>query len=525
VEKKRFYLFLAILGLFGAILACTRPGSEKVVYVTATFPGGVILASETPNVPTDTPIKPTPNPARFDTPVAVAGTTGGGEQTYTVQAGDTLNVIAQRFGTSVQAILALNGLTNPDLLEVGQVLQIPAASNPPPPATGFKTIPDSELVYSPSVRDFDVAAYVKLKPGFLRVYSEELNGQLWSGVELVNQVALDYSINPRLLLALIEYQSGWLSNPNPSEDAQNYPFGIIALERVGLWRQLLSAANTLNAGYYGWKYRGLEAASFPDGTPLSFATDLNAGTVAVQFFFSQYRTPAQYQIDVSEQGFFQTYLSLFGDPFRSATEPLVPNDLRQPEFNFPFPRGETWYFTGGPHGGYNTGSAWSSVDFAPPTPSDELVAQQGFCYISTNWTAAVAAGVVARSGGGYVILDLDGDGNEHTGWTVVYLHISSQDVIKAGTRVEAGDRLGHPSCEGGYSTGTHLHFGRRFNGEWIPVSCERCPKGVSVPPLVLSGWTVFGYPNAEYQGYMTNENGLERRANVGREDPINQVSW
>ena len=138
---------------------------------------------------------------------------GGGEQTYTVQAGDTLNVIAQRFGTSVQAILALNSLTNPDLLEVGQVLQIPAVSNPPPPTTGFKTIPDSELVYSPSVRDFDVAAYVKLKPGFLRVYSEELNGQLWSGVELVNQVALDYSVNPRLLLALIEYQSGWLSQP------------------------------------------------------------------------------------------------------------------------------------------------------------------------------------------------------------------------------------------------------------------------------------------------------------------------
>ncbi|MBZ0315825.1 MAG: LysM peptidoglycan-binding domain-containing protein [Anaerolineae bacterium] len=525
--KRSFYILLAGLGLVAAILACTRPGSEKVVYVTATFPGGVLLPTETSSAPTDTPIKPTPNPARFDTPVAVAASGGGGEQSYTVQSGDTLNVIAARFGTTAQAIMSLNGLTNPDILEVGQVLRIPAnTSAPPPPSSNFKTIPDSELVYSPAVKDFDVAAYVKLKPGFLRVYSEEISGELWSGVELVNQVALDYSVNPRLLLALIEYQSGWLSDPNPPEDRQNYPMGIVSLDRVGLWRQLLAAANALNAGYYSWKYRGLETSNFADGTLVTFAPELNAGTVAVQFFFSQFSTPAQYQIDISEQGFFQTYLALFGDPFRTAVEPLVPDNLQQPTLMFPFGQGETWYFTGGPHGGYNSGSAWASVDFAPPTPSDELVAQQGYCYISVNWVTAVAPGVVARSGEGYVILDLDGDGNEHTGWTVVYLHISSQEVVKPGTRVETGDKLGHPSCEGGYSTGTHLHFGRRYNGEWIPVTCDKCPKGVSVPPLVLSGWTVLGYPNAEYQGYMINDKlGAERRANVGREDPINQISW
>ena len=33
--------------------------------------------------------------------------------------------------------------------------------------------------------------------------------------------------------------------------------------------------------------------------------------------------------------------------------------------------------------------------------------------------------------------------------------------------VQAGDPLGHPSCEGGNVTGTHVHLARKFNGEWI----------------------------------------------------------
>jgi LysM repeat protein len=45
---------------------------------------------------------------------------------YTVVAGDTLFVIAQRFGVSVDVITQLNNITDPNLLRVGQVLLIPA---------------------------------------------------------------------------------------------------------------------------------------------------------------------------------------------------------------------------------------------------------------------------------------------------------------------------------------------------------------------------------------------------------------
>ena len=46
---------------------------------------------------------------------------------YTVAAGDTLGVIAARFGVSVEAIVTANGITDPNRIRVGQVLLIPDA--------------------------------------------------------------------------------------------------------------------------------------------------------------------------------------------------------------------------------------------------------------------------------------------------------------------------------------------------------------------------------------------------------------
>mgnify|MGYP001032064815 FL=1 len=44
--------------------------------------------------------------------------------TYIVQSGDTLSKIAARYGTTVQNLMALNGLTNPNLIWVGQRLKV-----------------------------------------------------------------------------------------------------------------------------------------------------------------------------------------------------------------------------------------------------------------------------------------------------------------------------------------------------------------------------------------------------------------
>ncbi len=50
----------------------------------------------------------------------------GGQTTYTVQAGDNLTRIAERFNTTVAALAQANNITNPNVVVLGQVLIIPA---------------------------------------------------------------------------------------------------------------------------------------------------------------------------------------------------------------------------------------------------------------------------------------------------------------------------------------------------------------------------------------------------------------
>jgi LysM repeat protein len=49
----------------------------------------------------------------------------GSGANYTVQKGDTLYSIARRHGTTVNAIMAANGMTNPDHIRSGQTLRMP----------------------------------------------------------------------------------------------------------------------------------------------------------------------------------------------------------------------------------------------------------------------------------------------------------------------------------------------------------------------------------------------------------------
>jgi murein DD-endopeptidase MepM/ murein hydrolase activator NlpD len=104
----------------------------------------------------------------------------------------------------------------------------------------------------------------------------------------------------------------------------------------------------------------------------------------------------------------------------------------------------------------------AALDFAPPSDT-------GGCIESPEWVVAVAPGLIVRSENGAVVIDMDGDGFEQTGWNIVYMHLATKNRVALGAYIEAGDRLGHPSCEGGRSTGTHFHIARKYNGEWVPA--------------------------------------------------------
>jgi hypothetical protein len=179
------------------------------------------------------------------------------------------------------------------------------------------------------------------------------------------------------------------------------------------------------------------------------------------------------------------YSFMFGSPFDRAVEPLMPRKLAQPRMDLPFEPGAVWAFTGGPHAGWDSGSGWAALDFAP--------ADSAGCAISEQWATALANGFVVRADQGAVIEDLDGDGYEQTGWDILYMHVAAQDRVETGTYVYAGDRIGHPSCEGGISNATHLHLARKYNGEWIPADGR--------VPFNLNGWISSGN-GTEYDGYL-----------------------
>ena len=481
---KKCLLLLVVL----LLTACTRSidsGGHLNPNLAIPMTAAVASATRPPFVPpTRDPNAPqlTPTP---DAPHPIPTLRNGPEQ-YVVQSGDTLNQIAQRYNVSVQAIAEASNLTNPNWLNVGQVLTIPVPLPLSVPAN-FKIIPDSELVYGPYAASFDIAAFVEAQGGYLAHYHEDVDDVSMDGAAIVRKVALDNSVNPRLLLAILEYQSGWVTQSAP--ETLDYPIGLADPNRTGLYRQLFWAANELNRGYYRWRASAVGTWVLADGSVVAIDPTINAGTAGVQHLFAQLYDLTGWQKVVSPYGFIETYEAFFGYPFDLAYEPLLPPDLKQPPMQLPFEPLKTWAFTGGPHGSWGDGAAWGALDFAPP--GDALG-----CVLSPEWVVAVADGLIVRAENGAVIQDLDGDGLEQTGWDVLYMHIDSRDRVAASTYLRAGERIGHPSCEGGVSTGTHLHLARKYNGEWIPADGSL--------PFVLDGWVSSG-TGVPYDGYLRRD--------------------
>lgn len=82
--------------------------------------------------------------------------------TYIVQAGDTLSEIAQRFGTTYQHLAAINGISNPDIIHVGQEICID------------RTAPTSDEYYT--IQPGDTLSGIGARYGVSWQWLAEVNG-------------------------------------------------------------------------------------------------------------------------------------------------------------------------------------------------------------------------------------------------------------------------------------------------------------------------------------------------------------
>jgi LysM repeat protein len=79
------------------------------------------------------PATETPSPTPLVPPTATQATGGPTGNVYVVQRGDTLTNLAIRFGTTINTLVQLNGITNPNNIFVGQTLQLPSGTGAPIP--------------------------------------------------------------------------------------------------------------------------------------------------------------------------------------------------------------------------------------------------------------------------------------------------------------------------------------------------------------------------------------------------------
>lgn len=114
-------------------------------------------------------------------PAAPAGVT----TSYTVRRGDTLGSIASSAGTTIATLVSLNGIRNPNLVRVGQVLVLPGSAPVPAPETGGGTTPAGGATYH-VVRARETISGIAARYGISQAQLINANG-LTNGVVYTGQ--------------------------------------------------------------------------------------------------------------------------------------------------------------------------------------------------------------------------------------------------------------------------------------------------------------------------------------------------
>lgn len=426
---------------------------------------------------------------------------------YSTQAGDTPEALARRFGVSVYALYQADSgerLQAEGLLAPGTQLLIPDRLEEETALDWL--LPDSAVIFTGADSDFDIQTYVEQQNGYLSRFEESIwNAMPQAGSQAVWTVAQQNSINPRLLLALLELRCGCVTGELDEEVNPLYLADIVDSNQRGLYRQLMAMIQYLNEGYYGWREGSLTSVEFTDGSRLRLSPELNAGTVALLNLLARLYPQEEWRELITADGLFvQLYTEMFGDPWQraEANQPLYTETLRQPAMSLPYLPGHSWSYTGGPHTAWEKHGPEAAIDFNPGGYENSCIPPQ-------EWVVAIAPGSVVRLERGVLVLDLDGDGDENTGWVVLYVHLLTNYDIQVGDRLDQDQIIGFPSCLGGPAESAHIHVARKYNGEWMLAG--------GAVPFELDGWTIGDLPGT-YLGTMSKDENTVYSCTCGTAD-------
>jgi murein DD-endopeptidase MepM/ murein hydrolase activator NlpD len=375
---------------------------------------------------------------------------------YTVQPGDTLAIISRRYNVTVETLAQLNHLANPNLIYVGQALLVPAIGGAASPLGG--------------------AVYVVQVGDTMARIAARYGTSVWAVAQAnaIGNPSLIY-VGQRLLIPAGEQTS---SLPLPFLDLQLVP--VVAAQ--GQTVQLVVETDgevDLDGVYDGralffvgaaGQYRtliGIRAMAAPG----MYALDLKA----VQ---GEREVTVRSMIQVVESDFGVQYIAIPSEKMALLDPELVATEAErvwnvttqatlpgqwQGAFAMPLagdpaitaPFGIRRSYSGGPASSYHGG-----VDYAVPEGTP--------IYCPAPGTVVLAEALQVR--GGAVIVD------HGRGVMSAYWHLSEIKVA-VGQRVERGDVLGEVGTTG-LSTGAHLHWELRVMGiqvdplQWVREHIE-----------------------------------------------------
>jgi LasA protease len=343
---------------------------------------------------------------------------------------------------------------------------------------GGNILSNGQFVYGPNVGNFNFKDYIENNVPYLSKYTDDLYGR-----------AKYFSINPKVYLTLLEIHSQVISKPDATK-LEN-PFD---LNKGGFISQIDYISNIMVDAYYRHIYtysfipvsqRKLAPLRARSGDSINVLSDTNAGTYAIISAIAN----TENEQDISaildsnqSSGFYQTYQILFPDDNPTSTQNhiYIPGELdadaAPPNFlQLPYLRGKSWRFNGvhnfaaGSFGSPFTDA--SSIDISPGWPSWNTDT-------SDMWVVAAASGTPTKISNCYFEI------NHADGWETDYYHL--ENIQNFSGWINQNDKIGviantlaEATCNGGSSTGPHVHFSLKRNGAFVAIN------GSS-----LSGWDV-----------------------------------
>ncbi len=342
------------------------------------------------------------------------------------------------------------------------------AAVPPPPPPRAAIIDHERFFYEPDFYSAQIQAFLDTQPGPLKGYRATVGNREHSFAEILSSQAILYSINPKVLLALIEQQSGLLTNAAPAEEQQRFMLGYHGEDErhAGWMAQLTWARRELHRAQRD--YASAQELVYADQTHSPLPPGLSLAGYAIARVLALTTSAAELpaKLDQGERSFVATYARLFGDPRNAPERPsaawpsvaapflALPMEYVHETTSFfdhdaPFlvQNGSTWIYRGDQDAqfSYDGHDGW---DFAMLPPEPVLAAADGVVVFAGNSDDGCGIAQV-------VIVD------HQNGYRTLYWHLS-RPTVEPGP-VKQGETIGIAGSSG-CATGPHLHFQVQYLG-------------------------------------------------------------